>query len=793
MKRILFLIVLLVTTVLSAQNLSGIKVDDLSDAQIRSILAQGKAQGLDVEDGEQVALSMGLSQTEAAKFKARVARLEGGVVPDAVKVKTGALYTTEVEEKGEAKREEKSLSQKDSLDAKLPVAIYGQEVFRQADLKIFERSQDARAPSNYIVGSGDQLGVSVFGTAFFQKEYTVDSRGNIAMDNWGKLNVRGLTFEQVQKLIRARVSPYFNMSSNDMTVTLSYSRTITVNIVGEVQQPGSYKMPAINTAFNALVAAGGPSNSGTLRDIQVLRNGQIVKSLDVYAFLLNPNSKQEFYLEDNDYLFVGPAANVVQIGGEITRPMAYELLPEESVTDLLRYAGGATAKAYAERVQIQRQGENELALMDVTASAYAATLLERGDRIIVPTSNADMRRYVQIDGAVMQPDRYGFFEGMNVGTLISKAGGTLPDIMRKEAFISRTDLDQTQTFISFSLEEALDKGGPVLQNKDVVHILGVPQQDTNMAVNIKGAVRSPKKIDYAKGLTLGDVLRLAGGLAPNASYTNVEVYRLNTQVEYNLSKVKVVHELILTTEVPKALLYTLDIEDPLLQFLLQPYDEVVVRAVPNFNEKREVWILGEVARPGSYLLESIGDKLDKVIDRSGGFSQDADVENATLLRVNTQNVVFNLKTALDRPSSYDNVILQDGDTILVPRQNSLISIVGSGTNYAQVNGEQIMYFPFEKGKRVKYYVNTYGLGYGKNAARSAAFVSYPNGKFSRSKKYGLFYVSPIVKESAKIYVQVKPIKEKDKRERKPIDMNQALATVTSAITGFATVYILVTR
>ena len=795
-KRLFLLVAILISTAGFSQNLSGVKVDDLTDAQIQQIYARGQSQGLSVEEGEQMGLQMGLSQEEARKFKARLAKLATQGPEESKQANQNGLITTSVEERGEQNNRLAAKSAQASQDERSAMtdSIYGLSVFRRGAIEVFERSLDAKAPSTYVLGEGDQLGVSVFGTSYFQKEYTVDSRGNIAMDNWGKLSVRGLTFDQVQRLIRARISPYFNMSSNEMTITLSYSRTITVNIVGEVLRPGSYKMPAINTVFNALVASGGPNDLGTLRNIQVMRDGKVIQRLDVYQFLLDPSYQGDFYLQDNDYLFVGTAANVVEIQGAAKRPMYYEVLDTESLTHVLKLAGGFASSAYAQSVQIQRLGINETELIDVPETLYDSTYLQNGDLVTIAFLNAEMRQFVTVDGAVMQEGKYAFKEGLTVGELLHKAGGTLPDIVRREAYISRLKEDQTLVFIPFSLDDALSGGGPVLQNKDRVSILGVPDFDENMAVSIQGAVRAPKTIPYAEGMTLGDVLRLAGGLSPNADYTRVEVNRLNAFSNAQGGTNREVRTVATVTEVPKALSKTLDIEDASLEFVLQPYDQVVVREIPDFDLQNLVLVQGEVRYPGYYALLSKDEKLASLIHRAGGLTDYASSQNANLIRDGRPNIAMNLQSALSNKNSSFNVVLLEGDTLTIPRTESLIAITGPATKYYVRNGQMEVNAPYVPGRRAHYYVKQFGLGYAKKADRADTYLTYENGQFKKSLNFGLFRIHPIVRRGATIHtVLAEPKANKEKKETKPLDWNQAVATVTSAVMGFSTLYVLLTR
>lgn len=788
-KRLLTLFFIFSVFGLSAQNLMGVRVDNLTDAQITQIYQRGQAQGVGISEGAEMAINMGLSPEEAAKFQARLQALLGES-EDQTKVVQDPVTTIDPVHLRETER----LVTKGSKRLTNSVTVYGQEVFRQGDLQVYERSLDAKAPSTYILGEGDQIGVSVYGTSYFQRVYTVDARGNIAMENWGNVQVRGLTFEQAQRLIKAKIRPYFNLSSNELTVTLSYSRTIAVNIVGEVLQPGTYKMPAINTVFNALIAAGGPNDLGTLRDIQVLRDGQVVQHLDVYQFLNNPQFQGDFYLQDNDYLFVGPAKNVVTVVGEIHRPMRYELLADEFLEDLMGYAGDITPKAYPMRVQIRRLENNQLRLMDVARDLYPSTPLAGGDSVLVPALNAEMRQYVGIEGAVMQPGTFAFEAGMTVSELVQIAGGTMPDIVRSEAYISRMKPDQTLAFISFNLEDALENGGPTLENKDQVHIIGVPDFDKNMAVSVQGAVRAPKTIAFADGMTLGDVLRMAGGLNPNADFTRVEVNRLNAFSNYNGGTNREVRTVATITAVPQALSKTLEVQDPSLEYALQPYDQVVVREIPDFDLQNLVYVGGEVQYPGFYALLSKDERLASLIARTGGITPFASAKNAELIRQGRPNISMNLDRALASKTSAFNLILQEGDSLMVPRMESLITISGPGTKYFVRNGAYELNAPFTPGRRAGYYVKNYGLGYAKKASRVNTYVTYENGQFKKSQNYGLFHVQPLVREGATIHtVLVEPKPKKDKTERKSFDWNQAVATVTSAVMGFSTVYVLLTR
>ena len=920
LKRFLFLAAILVTTVLSAQDLTGIKVDDLSDAQIRAILAQGKERGMDVNQGEQVALSMGLPAAEAAKFQQRVEALNGQSKPNTSQgtgaaPSTGALEVpgtvassetlgntanveTEVLQQAEIKSEAAvaiagTSEQSTAPGEGLPTKVYGQQLFRGADLRIYERSLDAKAPDHYILGTGDELGVSVYGTSYFNEVYKVDSRGYIAINNVGNVAVRGLTYAEARNVIKGRMAPYFNLGSNTFAFNLAYSRTVTVNIVGEVVNPGSYKLPAINTAFNALMAAGGPSDIGTLRDIKIVRSGKVVKTLDVYAFLLNPTSENDYYLQENDYISVGTNHNVVTITGAVKRPMKYELLPGESLNQAIAFAGGFASNAYTEAVQIQRQETEESILMDITKPDFGMAL-NALDIITVKKKNDQLKQVVTINGAVFQPGPYRFEAGLTLLELIEKAGGIKqdsiialdkawmvrmrPDFTRyytpidiqgvlvdanhpdnkvlkakdaititlkkdysgeeqisisgavrspfqmkyaegltvanmlemadgikfetfaDRAYLTRTRSDLTQEIIELDLAAVIldpnSSANLTLQARDAISVLAKPDVDAGMGISVAGAVRNPKRFNYAEGMTLGDALRLAGGLNPNADFTRVEVSRISAFDNFTKGTNREIRTTALITSVPQALSRDLNADSEELQFVLQPYDQVVVREIPDYELQELVLIQGEVRYPGYYPLLAKDEKLTGLLRRAGGLTRFANSRNASIQRGGHPNIVMNLQRATANPVSKYNYRLQPGDVLSIPRQENLITITGAGHKYFENTYESTVNTPFVSGKRARYYVRQFALGYTRDAARADTYVKYPNGKVSRTINLGLLKVYPRIQKGATIYTSIKTKEEREKREKrdvKPLDWNQAVATVTSAVMGFSTVYVLLTR
>jgi protein involved in polysaccharide export with SLBB domain len=893
-RKIYLLVAFLFSAILSAQNLSTVKVDSMSDSEIMAILKAGEGKGLDVTQGEQLALSMGLPAEEAAKFKKRADQLQkqktdtgankvvGTATPTSTMGNTTAVETTVLEKAEEKSATATALSgivegEVNPIKEK-SVQIYGQQFFRESELKIFERSLDARASDSYVIGVGDEIGVSAYGTSYFSEIFKVDERGTISMRNVGNIYARGMTYGDLKQQIKGKLSNFMPLSSNTISFTLAYSRTISVNIVGEVVKPGSYKIPAVNTAFNALMAAGGPSDLGTLREIKVIRDGKVMRTLDVYAFLSNPTAANDYYLQENDYLSVGVIGNVVPILGAVKRPMLYEIKKSESIGDLLALAGGFTETANTQFVQVQRQVGDESQLFEVMDYKQ---LVQPGDEVLVQARNTELRKSVTVTGEVNLPGAYRFEEGMRVLDLIQRGGGLRNDsiVAIDRAWLVRTNSDYTMDYLEvdvfavlanpmvpanfllkakdsltvtakkdFTEEEYVSIGGAVrksvktkfakgmrvssllqmangitfetftgqgvlrrtkqdlslefihldlaailnepggdkdlfLQARDSLSILVKPLYDASLVVAINGAVRNPITLPYAEGMTLGDLLRISGGLLPNADFS-----------EFQKGSIRDVRTVVLTTEVPAGLVRDLSATAPSMDFVLQPYDQVVVREIPDYKAQEFVYIGGEVKYPGFYPIMSRQEKLNSFVNRAGGITRFADEANAQIIRPNTPNMVLNLAKALKWPSSPVNYTLEPGDTVQIPKTSSLVTIYGTGHDYFTNTGELVLTVPFAPGRSADHYIRNYALGFADKADRPELFVEYPNGKVDKTANYWLYNDYPIVKAKGVIRVELEREKAKrDKREQKPFDLNQAIATVTTALTGFATLYVLLTR
>jgi protein involved in polysaccharide export with SLBB domain len=519
---------------------------------------------------------------------------------------------------------------------------------------------------------------------------------------------------------------------------------ITVNIVGDVFNPGSYSIPALNTAFNALLASGGPTDLGSVRTIFVKRQGQTVRTLDIYKFLLDPNSSTDFFLENNDYIFVPPAEKVASIGGEVNRPYKYELIDGEDLSDLVKYAGGLTAKAYTKAVQVKRFSGNQYILLDVNLDSLTKVKgkfsLMNGDEVLIGTVPQNIFRFVKVSGAVMQPGEYSFNEGMRISDVLSQSHGLKGTAMTDRAYIIRKNSDLTSQYVTFIPENIIKNPGSAenfkLQNLDEIVFFDKLTFVDTVKVTVEGAVRLPGKYTYANGMTLNDLLFTAGGLKPEAANTRIEISRYDSS---NSGAPKVVQTFAIDQD--------LHVVSPGASFALRPFDFVFIRSVSALDTQMVVTLTGEVMYPGVYALTSKEEKLVDVVQRAGGLTQWADANEATLVRKedNRGLVFMELDKALKDPQGRFNILLKAGDKIDIPVSNDIVSISGM-INFPYKDSLGFLNAPWNDGKRAKWYIKKYGLGFAPDAKRIRTYVIQPGGTVEDPRRWTFIRIYPKVQK-----------------------------------------------
>ncbi len=767
---------------LQGQSLIGVSVDDLSDTQILSIFQKGEEQGLSIQDGEAMAINMGLSSGEAKKFKSRLE-----VLNRSTKEVTPTMnpYSSSDEiEKNEAEELKYSdNSQNDSSN------IFGHSYF-SSDIKAFDQSSGAKAPSNYILGSGDELTISVFGISYFQGTFTVNKNGVLDLGpKFGRVNIRGLEFSDVEKILKSKMSRAFNLSKNTFRLNLSYGRSISVNITGDVNNPGTYSLAAVNNAFHALVMAGGPTEIGSLRNVRVYRNGEVIKTIDFYKFFVNPDGFEIPFLQDGDFLMVPTTNNLVSTSGAFKREMIFEMLPNETVSDLINFSSGFSANAYSKKIKISRSNDSERKIIDVELKDFSSLLLNDGDSVFANVKNGKLENFITIEGALAQPGDYGFVEGMTIRDAIDLAGGLMGLNIDKEIGLSRL-MDNgfyEITRMPLSSKETL---GLKLSQSDNIFIGFKSLDSKEKIVSVIGAVKNPGNFIYSKGMTLEEALNRAGGMKLSGDEQRIEVTRKIIALNKNGSQE--VKKSSVTLSLDPSIKENWSDEYKKSDYLLEPFDEISIRNIKKYGLNEKIYVSGAVEFPGFYSILSDNEKISDVVSRAGGVSKEGDVFNARLFRKSQDAVVFNLSNALNDGNS--NYTLEDMDSLDIPKQSELIRITGDGHIYFDEFGDSSLSVPIIKNFRSYKYVKEFSLGLVKNAKKRDIYVSYPNGKLDRSKKILFFWSrSPAVRQGAVIHVNKKPVKTKVIRERRPLDWNQVVGTLTSAAMGFGTVYALINR
>jgi protein involved in polysaccharide export with SLBB domain len=711
--------------------------------------------------------------------------------------------------------------------------IYGQDIFRNNNLSFYEKALDAKAPENYKVGCGDEISISVWGFSEFSETLLVDERGYITPSSYGRVYVKGLTFRKMRSLLKSKFSSFLDMRNSEIDVTLAYSRVITVNIVGEVYHPGSYSIPAINTAFNALIAAKGPNQLGTVRNIYLKRDGKTVDSLDVYQFLFNPSRSQDIYMQDGDYLFVPPAQHIVEVIGAVNRPYTYESKSGESVASIIKYAGGYTTNAFTDVVTLKRIEYNSIRVNDVYKDHANSTILQNGDELIVNKISNKLSNLVSVEGSIGVEGDYEFIEGEKLLNLLERAKCIDKKTFAK-VYVIRLNEDRTKTHIALNLDEIINddnhEDNILIQEHDIIRVLSIDDFDDQFSVSVFGAVRSAGEFKFGERMTLQDLLFQAGGLTQKAEGSRIEVSRV---MESYSNKLKPIRAIVKNIKITEDLMMSSEAQE----FILQPFDQIFVRENPDYEEPINIVLTGEVKYPGTYSLLSKDERVSSVIKRAGGLTNHAYLDGIKMFRkfkvesldyndLNIPNVLldsilinaelsniynkellyrerlkikdfsvdslmydvvyFNMQKALSKTRSKHNLVLLEGDSLIVPKYLDVVHVTGDLHN---INGGSIS-APFF-GKRAHYYVRNFAGGYAKDNKKSSTIVVYPNGVTKKSMNLGLFTLSPKVKPGTTIKVVSEHTVKRKKKE--DIDYNLHIQTVITQITAVISLWLLIDR
>ena len=462
----------------------------------------------------------------------------------------------------------------------------------------------------------------------------------------------------MRSMLKSRFSSFLDMKNSSIEIALAYSRVITVNIVGEVYNPGSYTIPAINTAFNALIAAKGPNQIGSVRNIYIKRDGKVVDSLDVYNFLFNPTKNKDIFLEDGDYIFVPPASNLIQVSGAVNRPYTYESKSDDAVDDLIKFAGGYSENAFLDVITLKRKEYNSIKVYDVFKNHLKSTALMNGDEIIVNSISNKLANYVTVKGSIGVEGDYEYIIGEKLLDLLNRAKCIDEKTFLNQAYIIRLDEDRTRSFITVNLDSIINnpnhQSNLLLKEYDIIKVLSVDDFEDNFSVSAIGAVRKSGIYDFGIGMTLKDLLLQAGGLSRYAEGSKIEISRaMDFDIKNN--KLEPIRSTVKKIKIDDNLLLSSNAEN----FVLQPYDQVFVRENPDFIKPANISISGEIKYPGQYSLISKNEKISSVIDRAGGLNQSAYIDGVKMYRRFKTTIEYN--NALNIPKSILDSIVTDAE------------------------------------------------------------------------------------------------------------------------------------
>ena len=816
-------------------DLSGVNFSDLNSSQIDLILRRASSQGYNQFDLLKIARSQGMSQADLEKLDKRFKSAE-------TVARVSANASTPLEDTRLRKRWEEEME----VFREVKSDIFGYEVFRGNTFLSFQSNLNIPTPLDYVIGPGDKLFIDIYGESenYYQSEVSPD--GDVILENIGPVNLSGLSLENAKKRLLSRFKSIYSGINNKTTfvnISVGIPRAVRVNIVGEVNLPGTYNFSAFNTVYNAIYVAGGINENATLREVKLYRNNRLVNTVDVYKFLTKGDGSSNIRLENNDLIVVGPYTNRVTIEGAVKIPGRFEMKENESLSDLLSYSGGLSENAFKKSIKLTRIIDDKYKVVDVNSAQFDFFQPKPGDKYVVDQVIDKYNNRVIIKGAVYRPGTFSIAEkGMTIKALIDKAEGLKSDVFLNKAYITRTNPDYSTSNISINLKEELKTLNFKLEEEDIVNILSLNDLREEKYIEISGEVNSPGIFPYSKNISLQDIILLAGGFNDNATGKRVEINRMLSDEESNENKISE----ILIFDLNKNLN---DLTDS-MGFEIMPFDQIIIRKNPNFYVQQYARIEGEVKYPGKYAISSKNERISDFLERAGGIKNMAYSKGATLIRltefaeiqsdldkkINSLNdlkkkitekdsslseseilliqrvnediknldnqkndnqklssyakterineiikrnsvsanipiskseaIGIDLESIIKSPGSKSDLLLKEGDVIIVPKKLETVRLRGELLYPTTVR--------FSNGKRLKYYIDSSG-GFDSKAKRGGTYVVYANGDVARTKKFLFFNLYPKAEPGCEVIVPKKTIKN-------PIAANQLLNFTTGLAT-----------
>ena len=783
-KNWLFLLICMFccTTGLLAQvpsDLSSVKASQIKDAQLMQMIKQAESSGLTEAEMMQELKRRGMPESEIEALSNRVKLL----MPGNSSTQTGSssnnssTTTTSGQYKRSYKGDLKKISDTDSIEEKS--RVFGAELFKGVN-PLFVPNLKLATPLNYIVGPEDELQLDIYGNNISSQKLTVTPEGNVNIKYAGLLNLSGLTIEQSTELIRSRLLMFYpSLASGEtkISLTLSSVRSIQVMVVGAVKKPGTITLPSVATLFNALYASGGPVDNGSFRNIELIRDNKIIAKADLYNFIMKGDTKANLMLRDNDVILVPFATSQIILDGALNRVGIFEVREGETLKDALYFVGGFKGNAYRGRMTGTRVAEIEKRIIDVASNQYGAFVLAHGDSLSASEVIDKFQNRVQIAGAVFKPGVYALEDGMDVKKLISKAYGLKEDAFKGRVNMVRWREDKSKEYLSFSLTEIMSGSQSIpLIKEDSLYVSSSENLRDSSTVVLNGAVRKPGKYRYEDGISLSALILQAGGYTEDAFPSEIEIGRRNLNADPTKKGASTSN--ILKTSLDK------NLGSKEGDIILQPYDIVTVKTDPSKISQISIKVSGEVKFAGTYTLSNPEERLSSIILRAGGLLPYADINGARLIRQKkttidtaelnidfenlfvkdemkkkndkdtsrnklfsdkeekTTEVALNLRKALSKPGGNQDLVLQEGDELIVPRRLNTVAIKGEVLSPVSVQYSN---------RRLRHYVSAAG-GFTKSASRGKAFVVYPNGSAAQTHGFLGIRKYPKVLPGSEIFV-----------------------------------------
>ena len=767
----------------------------------QDLIDKAKAAGM-TDDQIQQEIAKRMGQSGAGQTTSRAS---DAVISDRVIATTPGKDSIYLEEQRKRNLPENDLKE----------TVFGREIFSNKNLS-FEPDLNIPTPKNYILSAGDELLINVWGDSELNLKLKVSPEGTILIPNLGPVSVSGLTIETAENRIRQELGRIMSTLSGNtdgantfVSVSLSQIRSIKVNIVGEVVAPGTYTLPSFATLFNALYAAGGVNEIGSLRGIKVYRNSKEVAKLDVYDYLLNGKYNTNIRLEENDMVIVSPYDQLAVVRGKVKRNRIFEMKKGETLQQLLNMAGGFTGDAYKKDVRIKRKADSRYQIATVTEDKYPTFAMMDGDSLLVDSAIPFYENRLIVTGAVWRPGEYELNGTVHtVKGLINQAAGLKGDEFTGRAQITRLNPDFTTTVIAVDIRGILNGTSPDIELKpeDILNIPSLFDLREPYTIKVSGAVNYVDTVlPYRNNLTVEDAIMMAGGLKESAATVNVEVARRikDTKTYENSNRTAEVFNFELNDNLG---LISVDGKNSNSVFTLEPFDEVYVRFSPGYQEQQVVKVDGEITFSGDYVLAEKNSRLSNIIAKAGGITPDAYVKGASLKRQLTEDEMRRLETllqlssnkqsrdsvalsleniknysvgidlekALANPGSAHDVVLRDGDELYIPQLQSTVKINGAVTYPNSV--------AYTEGMSVGNCLSQAG-GYN-DIARKYPIVIYMNGKVATTKKCFIFFKRyPKVEPGCEIVVPTKTQRDRKTSLAEVLSIASSTTSMAAMVTS----------